>query len=226
MEFGFSTLKTVTITYNVLSVVCGITLIILGVSNLDEAKDLNNITGNNIPTYLMIFLTILGICFITLRLIGFGGFCFTKKCLVWTYATVSLSLSTMLILTALIIYFTKNTFADLGYDRTIKFFFEYHREEIVHKLQEKYECCGALSPSYWIDLPDSCCLNQRCDILSTLLMGCAPRFRELILTSASVIQWTSIGVSVAGLFGVILSYWIWSQHNSQKDPDEEESETT
>lgn len=91
------------------------------------------------------------------------------------------------------------SYADLGYSRIIKYFAKYHREGNVHQIQEKYECCGAVSPSYWIDLPDSCCMNQRCDILSTLLMGCAPRFHELVSTDAAVIKWTSIGVSVAGV---------------------------
>lgn len=119
--------------------------------------------------------------------------------LLFQYAIVSLTVSLLLILTALVVHLRKESYADLGYNRIIKFFFQYHREVNVHQIQEKYECCGALSPSYWIDLPDSCCMNQRCDILSTLLMGCAPRFHELIMTSAAVIKWTSIGVSFAGV---------------------------
>lgn len=128
--------------------------------------------------------------------------------------------SLLLICVALLLYVNMESFADLGYSRVIKFFAQYYREDVVHEIQEKYGCCGALSPSYWIELPDSCCLNQRCDILSTLLIGCAPRFHELVRSNAAVIMWTSLGVSVAGLFGVILSYFIRNQHRLLKEVDE------
>uniref|UniRef100_A0A336LVF7 CSON005624 protein n=1 Tax=Culicoides sonorensis TaxID=179676 RepID=A0A336LVF7_CULSO len=185
---------------NILNV-CGITLIILGVSNWDEAEDFSVITGNNTPKYLLIFLTMLGILFIILRLIGFAGFCFQKRCLLWTYAIVSLTVSILLILVSLTVKNQIESFASMGYTEMIKYFLKHHQDNVIHEIQEKYGCCGALSPSYWIELPESCCLHQRCDILSSLLIGCAPSFYELVRLKGSVIMWTCIGVSAAGCFG-------------------------
>lgn len=109
--------------------------------------------------------------------------------------------------------------ANKGYSGIITYFKKNRNKQLVHDIQEKYECCGDISTVYWYqtELPYSCCLNGRCDVLNTILIGCAPKFYDLIKASGSVCQWTALGVSLAGMFGVILSRVIANRHKEDSE---------
>lgn len=102
-RFDYSTLKTITITYNVLSAVsqhccfqiiciflsfsfqfCGVALIAIGFTNIDASNDFKEITGEDLPKVILGCLILIGIIFLTLRFIGLGGLCYEKRILIWT----------------------------------------------------------------------------------------------------------------------------------------------
>lgn len=124
---------------------------------------------------------------------------------------------------AFIVWARSDDLIDSGYNGIIEHFNVKRNDRILDRFQDKYECCGDVSPRYWNELPDSCCTSGRCDVLSTILIGCALKMELFVKASTSVVIWASAGVSVVGMFGVFLS-WRISDHLNSDSVEEEEEE--
>lgn len=135
---------------------------------------------------------------------------------------MSFAITVPLLIIAYLYRGREDDLANKGYAGIIEFFKTNRNQPAIHEMQIKYECCGDASPKYWQELPESCCLNGRCDVLNSHLIGCAPMFYNMIKTSGSVCQWTALGVSLAGIFGVILSRMIMKRHKKGFESDEDE----
>ncbi|KAK7864771.1 hypothetical protein R5R35_012267 [Gryllus longicercus] len=213
---GMSLVKCLLFIFNLLFVISGITILVIGVLALYPYKEYATFMDPKFAAGPIILIAVGSIIFI----VAFFGCCGAIKennCMLITYAVLLLTIFTVQLAAGICGYIYRHEVKRGAEKEIIKSMDNYNSDVEIRDawniLQSDLECCGVDGPRDWsvkrIPLPSSCCKHldaeKMCKLSNSYSIGCSSALKDKIEHFALIIGGVAIGIAFVQLLGVILA---------------------
>ncbi|XP_013098676.1 23 kDa integral membrane protein [Stomoxys calcitrans] len=194
--------------FNLIFVICGILLIVLGsimISNIGNISDFDDAINADIIPILII---VLGCVIFVIAFFGCCGAIRENICLTTTYAVFMFILFCLQIALVVWIFVQRTQFLN-DMDTVITTVWNKNDASNGYPMdavQISFKCCGLNGSLDYTgnnkDVPSSCCgyMNGQCDVnVYESKPGCRSEFREFWATNTDIIRYAGIGVALVEL---------------------------
>ncbi|KAH8415986.1 hypothetical protein KR222_006083 [Zaprionus bogoriensis] len=218
MDCGAVLVKYVLFIFNILFVICGILLIVLGSYMVAEIKSFTSIEETYTANSVAIIILILGCIIFLVAFIGCCGAIRENSCALSTYSIIMLGL--FLCQLALIIYvWVNHVQIRESLDKVVQKVWEQRNTDklLIDTMQKSLKCCGLHGfLDYGTQIPASCCSSPSggfCNPLTSgiYLSGCRSTVDDLWDGNANIIKYAGLGVVAVELVAFIFACCLANQ---------------
>ncbi|KAE8284099.1 CD63 antigen Granulophysin Lysosomal-associated membrane protein 3 [Larimichthys crocea] len=209
--------------FNVLFMASGVALIVVGVLQHTTYTQIGTFAGSALSKIAIVLIAV-GVTITLVSFLGHIGACFNSSPMVTCFICVLIAIIIMEILTGAAFYFFRSKTALLKMKSAMKkkasgAVHEYSQEKrhAINRIQEKFKCCGAMSPGDWSSsvgwenhdaVPDSCCKEKSddCgkDLKNAYESGCVEAINIFLLKNLVWVGALCITLGILEVFGVVL----------------------
>jgi len=219
---GSTCIKYLLFIFNLVFVVTGIVLLIVGAVILGSYKDYSFLLDDRFFSAPALLIAVGAIVFV----VSFFGCCGAVKenhCMILTFSILLLLVFILELSGGIAGYVLRDSARDFLSDKLNKSMHSYNSstesQEFWYRMQTSMECCGTNGYRDWQDvfhndsLPLSCCPRSSaavgldvCNATSTVYpKGCLEQFGTFVMNHAAVLGGAGVGIAFIQLLGVVLA---------------------
>ncbi|KAK7864772.1 hypothetical protein R5R35_012268 [Gryllus longicercus] len=213
---GMTCVKYLLFVFNLLFVVSGIAVIVVGVMAMYPYKEYSTFMDAKFAAGPLILIVVGAVIFV----VAFFGCCGAVRenhCMVVTFSVLLLTIFCVELAAGICGYVYRDD-VKTGIEKQFKDSMDKYNsskeiQDSWNVLQHDLKCCGADGPEDWakhnMNIPSTCCGSaaegEKCEIANAYEQGCAPALKEQIEHFALIIGGVAIGIAFVQLVGVIFA---------------------
>lgn len=222
MDCGASIVKYILFIFNMLSLVCGILLIVFGSLLISNLSDIKNIAETFHTSSIPIAIIAIGCIIFIISFVGCCGAIRENTCLTMTYSVFMIVLFVLQMIMVVYIWIHREYFLSVMNKIVDRAWEERHEKgHYMDVFQSSFNCCGRFGVQDYTSetVPNSCCgaSATSCSYAMAMLKpGCSKQFNNFISTNIIIAQYAGLVVAGIELVAFIFACCIANQTRNER----------